>query len=98
MALLPAGLALGELLMELARIEQDQGGQLDRSGRRVNGPPIPLLDEERKQSAVVEMGVGQEHRIQAGRIERERNPVANGFIWAALEHAAIDQDPGARRG
>ncbi len=39
-ALLPARLALGELLVELARVEQDERGELDRAGRRMDPPAV----------------------------------------------------------
>ncbi len=93
-ALLPARVALGELLVELARVEQDQGRQLDRSGGRVDRAAVPGLHSSGQQPAVVEVGVGQQHRVELGRVERERDPVADRFVRAALEHAAVDQDPG----
>ena len=36
-ALLPAGVALGELLVQLPRVQQDERRQLDRAGRRMDG-------------------------------------------------------------
>ena len=44
---------------------------------------------------MVEMGVGQQDRVELGRLERERDPVPDRFVRAALEHPAVDQDPGA---
>ena len=63
-----------------------------RSARRT------LLDDMRDEPAVVEMGVGQEDRVQLARVVRERDPVADRLVRAALEHPAVDQDPGALGG
>ena len=92
-ALLPAGLALGELLVELAGVEQDERGQLDRAGGGVDPAAIALLDQQRQQPAMVEVGVGQQDRIELARVERERDPVADRLVRAALEHPAVDEDP-----
>ena len=93
-ALLPARLALGELLVELARVEQDERGQLDGAGGGVDRSFVPVLDQQRQQAAVVEMGMGQQHGVEIGRIEGERDAVADRFVRAALEHPAIDEDLG----
>ena len=43
MALLPASIALGELLLELARVEQHERGQLDRARGRPDRPAKPAF-------------------------------------------------------
>ena len=94
MAPLPAGLALGELLVELARVEQDERRPV-RSSRRWRGSAREAaLDQQREQAAVVEVGVGQQDGVDLGRVEGERDPVADRLVGAALEHAAVDQDAG----
>jgi hypothetical protein len=82
--------------VELAGVEQHEGRQLDRPGRGVDRAGIALLDEERQQAAVVEMRVGHQHRVQLARFEGERDPVADGLVRAALEHAAVDEDARSR--
>ena len=93
MAALPAGLALGELLVEPARVEQDQASPA-RSCRpwHGSGRVKPSLDQERQEAAVVEVGMRQQDGVEVGRLERERDPVADRLVRAALEHAAVDQD------
>ena len=39
------------------------------------------------------MGVGQEHGVELGRFERERDPVPDRLVRAPLEHAAVDEHP-----
>ena len=59
MALLPARLALGELLVQVSRVEEHERGQLDRAVRRVDLPAVALANEDRQQAAVVQVGMGQ---------------------------------------
>ena len=55
---------------------------------------IAGLDQQRQQAAMVEMGVGQQDGVELVRVERERDAVADRFVRAALEHPAVDEDPG----
>jgi len=41
------------------------------------------------------MGVGQEDRVEGCRVEPEGDPISDGLVGTALEHAAVDQDAGA---
>ena len=93
-ALLPAHAALGELLVELARVEQDQRRELDRAGRRVDRAAIAGLDQVRDQPAVVEVGMGQEDAVERRRVEVEREPVPDRLVRAPLEHPAVDEHLG----
>jgi len=67
-------------------------GELGGPGRRVDRARVARFDEQRQQAAVVEMGVGQEHCGEVGRLERERDPVSDRFVRAPLEHPAVDED------
>src|SRR5437870_2013510 len=68
------------------RVKQHQPGELDRSCRRVDRAAEAARHEVRDQAAVVEVRVRQEQRIDLTRIEREREAIADGLVWAALEH------------
>ena len=46
---------------------------------------------------MVEVSVGQQDGVDFRGVVRERNPVADRLVGAALKHPAIDQDPGALR-
>ena len=41
---------------------------------------------------MVEVGVAEYHGVDAGRIERQRQPVALAVQFQALEQAAVEQD------
>ena len=92
---LPARLALRELLLELAGVEEDQPGQLAGALRRDDPAAIALVHDVRDQSAVVEVGVGQEHDVERARVVGERHAIPHRLVRAALEHPAVDQDAGA---
>ena len=87
-------MALGVLLLQLARIEQHQRGQFDRAAGGVYGAVEALGDDVRDQAAVVQMGVGQDDGIERRRVVGERHPVAHFFVRPTLEHPAVDQHPG----
>ena len=90
----PAAMALGELLLELARVEQHQRGQFDCAFGGVDGTVIALGHDVRNEAAVVQMGVGQDDRIEAGRVVGEGNAVAHLFVRPTLKHAAVDENLG----
>jgi hypothetical protein len=54
-------------------------------------------DEHRQEPAVVEVGVGQDHGVEGRRVEAERHAVPDRLGRPALEHPAVDEDPGAAR-
>ena len=56
-------------------------------------PAEALLDQQRQQPAVVEVGVGEDDRVERRRVNAQRHPVAHRLVGAALEHAAVDEDP-----
>ena len=68
----PVAVALGVLLLELARVEQHQRRELDRAAGGVDGPVEALGHDVRDQAAVVQMGVGQDDRVEARRVVGER--------------------------
>jgi hypothetical protein len=39
--------------------------------------------------------MGQDDRIQSGRIVRQWDAVADDLMWTALEHPAVDEQPGS---
>ena len=91
---LPASLALGELLLEPPGVGQDEAGQLDRAGGRPDRPAEALAHDDRDQAAVIEMGVRQQDGVEVGRLVAQRHAVADRLVRAALEHPAVDEDPG----
>src|SRR5690606_4510831 len=56
---------------------------------------VAPLDQQRQPPAVIDMGVGQHHRVDLVDVEGERPGIAGAFVVAALYHAALDQHLGA---
>ena len=55
---------LRELLLELRRVQEDEPRELGRGGGAHDRPRKPLRDEQRQQAAVVEVGVGEDDRVE----------------------------------
>ena len=83
------------LLLELGRIVKDDLGDLSSGMDRVDRPAKAAVDEERQAPAVIEMTVGQEDRVDLGRIEWERLLVELCDV-VSLEQPAVDEDHSAR--
>ena len=93
-ALLPARLALGELLVELARVEQDERRELDRACRRVDRAAEAALTSSGMRPQWSRWAWVRSMASRSAGIEGERDAVADRFVRAALEHPAVDQDRG----
>src|SRR5664279_5083822 len=87
-------MALRKLLLELARVEEHQGGQFDGALGGVDRAVEALRHYVWNQSAVVQMGMGQDDRVEAGRVVREGNSIAHLLVRPALKHAAVDENLG----
>ena len=64
-------------------------------GRRLGGDDLAAktpLHQERQPPAMIEMGMGQEHKIDRARVKSERDGILLLKLTTALEQAAIDQD------
>ena len=96
MAPLPARVALRELLLEPAAVEQHDLDELRGCAGQVDRSIEAVAHDDRQQAAVIEVGVGDEDRVEVLRLEAERDAVPDHLVGAALEHPAVDEDPGAR--
>ena len=96
-AALASGRPLGELHLELGRVEQHEPGELGGRRGAHDRAPEALVDEQRQQAAVVEVGVGEDDGVERRRVDAQRHPVAHRLVGAALEHAAVDEDAGPTR-
>ena len=95
---LPARVALGELLLQPAAVEQDDLDQLGRRRGQEDGPLEALAHDHRQVPAVVEVRMSDEDGIHGCRVEAHRHAVPDHLVGAALEHAAVDEDAGTSRG
>ena len=58
---------------------------------------IALVDQERQPPAVIDVGVAQDHGVEAPGIEGELGVELAGLRAAALEEPGVEQHPGPRR-
>jgi len=85
-------LVFGVFFLEPGGVQHDDAGDLGGRGGAVHRPGESLLDQFGQQAAMVQVGVGQEHRVDTGGGEVEWFPVAL-FELPFLIQAAIDQQP-----
>ena len=84
--------AVRGLDLELGRVAEHDLGEVDGAVRGMDRSAVALLHELGDAAAVVEMGVGEEERVNGPRLVGERQPVAGDLFRAALEHPAVDED------
>ena len=80
-----------ELLLQLRRIEQDEPRELDGPPGRVDRAGEAKRARVRDQTAVVEVRVREQQRVDRRGLVGERNAVAEHVVRAALEHPAVDE-------
>ncbi len=79
-------------LLDMAGIRQHDRAKIDGRPRGVDGSPVARLDQLRYQAGVVDMGMGEEDRVEPFRLKGEF-PVVQGLErLGALEHAAVDEN------
>src|SRR6266581_7699575 len=83
--------AFGELCLQLRRIEEDETRELDRAGRHVHEAVEAVRDQMGDEPTVIQVRVGQEHRVDLLRVVREWQSVTHGLVRTSLEHPAIDE-------
>jgi hypothetical protein len=82
---------LGFFFLQMAAVEQQDTAQVKGCGRAVHLAGKALACQQRQVAAVVQVGMGQDDRVNAGRLHRQRRPVAQAQRLVALKQSAIDQ-------
>jgi hypothetical protein len=76
----------------MARVAQHDVGQVHSSVGGVNRPFVTVADQVGQVAAVVYVGVRKQHGIQILDVEMKMPVALEGFLSAALEQAAFQQD------
>ena len=77
--------------LDAGRIGQHERTELARRWCAEDAAAKPVCDEPRQISAVIEMRVGENDRVNSRRIDRQRCPVALAQLLQALKEAAVDE-------
>jgi hypothetical protein len=82
----------GVFLLQVGTVAQQHIAQVPRGGGRVDRALEALAAECGQVAAVVEVGVGEQHRVELHCGRSERSPVAFAQGFVALEQASIEQE------
>jgi hypothetical protein len=80
------------LLLQVSGVEQDQPGEFAGGARRDDFAVKPALAQQRQPAAMIEMGMRQQHKVDAGGIETKVGGIIEGKLAAALVESAVDQN------
>lgn len=87
--------AFGIGFLDAPGISQHRAQQVGSRGGAPDPPFESLRDQARQQAGMVDMGVGQDHRVDLLRIEGKVLAIQGFQAARSLEQAAIDQHPRA---
>src|SRR6516162_742953 len=76
----------------MGRVFEDQVGEIDRGRRRVDWPSVTRPSEEWKPARMIEMGVGQNDRVQLREGAFLGYPVVVFELACALKEAEVHED------
>ncbi len=77
--------------LQMSGVGQDNAAQINRRLRGIDRPAESIFDQARNPSAVVEVRVGQDDRIDPVRRDRKILPVALAPFLRPLEEPAVDE-------
>ena len=81
----------GVFFLQVSAVGQENGAQVPRAWRAMDGFGIAISRQQGQVAAVVQVRVGQHHGIDLVGRERQGLPVAQAQLLVALEQAAIHQ-------
>ena len=77
--------------LDVRRVWQDERAEIARAGRAEDSTAESGADQARQVPAMIQMRVGEDHRVDAARIDRQRRPVPLAQLFEALEEPAVDE-------
>ena len=83
----------GFLFLQMAAVGQQQLAQIARGLGAKDPSSEALLDQGRQIACVIQVGMGQQHRVDGRGRDRKIRPVALAQLLVTLEQATIDQNP-----
>src|SRR5439155_25029256 len=77
--------------LDVRRIWQDERAEIARAGRAEDSAAESGADQARQVPAMIQMRVGEDHRVDAPRIDRQRGPVSLAQLLESLKEPAVNQ-------
>ena len=77
----------------MAAVREHEGEQVRGRLRGMDRAPEPVLGELGQQTAVIDVGMGQQDEVDGVGLEGKAAVVELTHRLGALEHAAVDQEP-----
>lgn len=81
----------GVFFLDPRRVGKHERAQVLRRRRAEDAAAESLRNEPGQEAAMVQMRVGQDDRVDAGRVERQGGPVPKAKLLQALEQSAVDE-------
>ncbi|EMR04092.1 hypothetical protein ADICEAN_00715 [Cesiribacter andamanensis AMV16] len=78
--------------LQLGAVFQNDAGYLQAGLGAVNGAAKPLGHQAGQVATMVQVAMGEQHRIDGGRIDRKRRPVDQAQLLEPLKQAAVNKD------
>ncbi|HEV2440477.1 MAG TPA: hypothetical protein VGX97_10490 [bacterium] len=82
----------GVLMLDLGAVLEHELGEITGRPRAVDRAAEAAAHEGRQVAAVVQVGVGEHHGVDARRVEREAAVDAGGLLAASLEQSAVEEE------
>jgi hypothetical protein len=91
----PASVGVSRLLLlQVPAVGEHDAGECGRVRAGEDRPGEPLLHEERDGTGVIDVRVGDHHRVDRPGVDREGRPVPFPQLLEALVEPAVDEHPG----
>ena len=78
-------------LLEVCGVREEDLTEFTGGGRGDDGAREPVTGEAGQPTTVIDVGVGHDHGIDGGGVDRERLPVGQPVALRSLEHPGIDE-------
>ena len=85
------------LFLEVAAVRQHDPQQIGARVGAVRLAGEPLAHQDGQIAAVIDVRMGEQHRVDRARVDGQRLPIAQPKLLVALEQPAIDQDAAGAR-
>jgi hypothetical protein len=80
------------LFLKIAAVGEENPAEVPRRRGGIDLPGETVPDQKGEVAAVIEMGMGEDHRIDLSRRDRQRFPISETELFKSLKESAVDED------